>query len=116
MNWLVSTNYVGNQGVHILDVAEGNPAVYDPSPSCVIAGRTFTPCSQTSNTDLRRVLYNQNPTNGQYYGPLDLYVTDGTQKYKGMLLSIRGSGNYGSTCSAAWRCGSSISTTFRPTF
>ena len=38
--------------------------------------------------------------NGKYYGFVDLYVTDGTQHYNGMLLSIRGNGGHGSTFNA----------------
>ena len=40
-------------------------------------------------TNLRRPLTLADPVNGKYYGPLDLYVTDGTQRYNGMLLSVR---------------------------
>src|SRR6185295_12287522 len=31
------------------------------------------------------------------YGPLDLYVTDGKQRYNGMLLTVRTNGAHGST-------------------
>ena len=40
------------------------------------------------------------PVNGKYFGPVDRYVTDGTQRYKGMIVSIRGNGRYGSTMAA----------------
>jgi hypothetical protein len=53
-----------------------------------------------ANLNARRPLTRQDPANGAFYGPLDLYVTDGTQRYKGMLLSMRGSGKYGSTVAA----------------
>ncbi len=62
--------------------------------------RSTTPCSGTSARPRRARPTStragrsrcQDPTNGQYYGPLDLYVTDGKQRYNGMLLSVRKSG------------------------
>jgi hypothetical protein len=42
----------------------------------------------TQFVNQRRPIYLANPAVGQYYGALDAYVTDGTQHYNGMLLSI----------------------------
>ena len=41
-----------------------------------------------ANINARRPFTLQDPVNGQYYGPVDLYVTDGTQHYNGMILSV----------------------------
>ena len=57
--------------------------------------RSTTPCSRTSarrapsaaNINARRPFTLADPNNGKFYGPVDLYVTDGTQRYNGMLLS-----------------------------
>ena len=44
--------------------------------------------------------YLANPIVGQYYGALDAYVTDGTQRYNGMLLSIARRAGRGTSVSA----------------
>lgn len=54
-DWLLAGNYIGNNAIHFLDRYELNPAIYDPRPSCIISGRTYTPCSQVGNTNQRRV-------------------------------------------------------------
>src|SRR5678809_964297 len=36
----------------------------------------------------RRPFYLANPDVGQYYGPVDEFVTDGSQRYNGLLLSV----------------------------
>lgn len=88
-NWLLAGNYIGSNIIHQVFRYEANPAVYDPRPSCVIAGRTFTPCSTTGNTNLRRALYNANPQVGQYYSNI-LHGDDGiTRTYNAMVLQIQ---------------------------
>src|SRR5262249_48255952 len=78
-NWFATVGYVGAPTNHIWESTPLNNAVFR-------AGAT------TGNTNTRRPLTLADPANGQYYGPLDLYVTDGTQRYNGMLLSVRKSG------------------------
>ena len=46
-DWMVSANYVGNSTIHGQNAVEADPAIYLPGASCVIAGRTFSPCSTT---------------------------------------------------------------------
>jgi Carboxypeptidase regulatory-like domain len=88
-NWLFAANYIGSNIIHSQFRYEANPAVYDARPSCVIAGRTFTPCSTTGNTNMRRELYNVNPQVGQYYANI-VYGDDGaTKTYNAMILQIQ---------------------------
>ena len=42
-----------------------------------------------ANINARRPFTLQNPAQGQFYGPVDLYVTDGKQRYDGMIVSGR---------------------------
>jgi hypothetical protein len=87
--WLASANYIGTSGIHVLGTEERNPAIYLPGASCVINGRTFSPCSSTSNTIQRRKLTLKNPTEGQYYGAIYQVADGGTRSYNGLLVSIQ---------------------------
>jgi hypothetical protein len=88
-DWLASGSYLGNTGIHEANGYEANPAVYLPGASCVINGVTYTPCSSTSNTAQRRLLYLQDPVQGRPYGNI-LYADDGaTRSYNAMALSLQ---------------------------
>jgi hypothetical protein len=60
-----------------------------PNGTCNPAGAAaaFQTC-MTQFVNQRRPIYLANPVVGQYYGALDAYVTDGTQHYNGMLLTV----------------------------
>jgi hypothetical protein len=70
-SWLASVGYVGSRTRNILQSTPLNNAI---------------PGAGTVNS--RRPLFRADPVNGQYYGPLDLYVSDGQQNYNGLLLSF----------------------------
>ena len=88
-DWMVAANYIGNELVHQWSTSELNPGVYLPGASCVIAGRTYTPCSSTANLAARRKLSLQNPTEGQYYSYLVNVDDGGTRNFNGMLLTLQ---------------------------
>jgi Carboxypeptidase regulatory-like domain/TonB dependent receptor-like, beta-barrel len=91
--WVASAGYVGSRTNNIWESEPINNALPIPVP-----GTGAAPA--VGNTNDRRPLTIADRSNGQYYGPLDVYVTDGSQRYDGMLLTIRGSGKYGSTVGA----------------
>jgi hypothetical protein len=79
-NWIASAGYVGSKTSNIWESTPLNNAVPGTTP-----------------VNTRRPLTLMDPVNGPKYGIVDLYVTDGEQRYDGMLLSLRGSnGPYGS--------------------
>jgi hypothetical protein len=90
-NWLVSAGYVGSRTNHIWESMPLNNARY-----VTVNGAA----PSATNLNARRPLTLADPVNGRYYGPTDLYVTDGKQHYNGLLLSIRRSSTRGVTFGA----------------
>ncbi|MEO7143685.1 MAG: TonB-dependent receptor [Bryobacteraceae bacterium] len=82
-NWLASATYLGNKTTHLWVGSEINPAVYIPG-TC--AGK---PCSTTSNTNQRRVLYLQNPVTGASYASINQADEGSNSHYEAMLLSVQ---------------------------
>jgi len=87
--WLLSGNYIGTEVIHLLNSIDANPAIYLPGASCVIDGKTYTPCSSVSNTQQRRMLSLENPAQGQYYSNIVQENGDGTLSYNGLLLTAQ---------------------------
>ena len=81
--WVTSVGYVGSRTNNIWESTPLNNAI-----------------PGTALLNNRRPLFLADSVNGSFYGPLDLYVTDGKQRYDGMILSVRGTGKYGSTVAA----------------
>jgi len=100
-SWVVSAGYVGSHTSNILEstpLNNANPTVTVardvsgnvlPNGTCNPNGAAaaFQTC-MTQFVNQRRPIYLANPAVGQYYGALDAYVTDGTQHYNGMLLTL----------------------------
>jgi hypothetical protein len=76
-DWLATVNYIGNKSTHILGSYDVDPAV----PT--IAGAT------TGNTNQRRLLYLQNPAQGQYYGDIQVADDGGVSHYNGLVSSVQ---------------------------
>jgi hypothetical protein len=88
-DWMVATNYVGSNVVHLWGGGESNPGIYLPGATCVINGVASTPCSTTANLNSRRALVLQNPTEGRFYGSVSEQDDGGTSNYNGLLLSAQ---------------------------
>jgi hypothetical protein len=90
-DWLVSANYLGNSTIHLVSGEPLNPAVFLGTGPCTLqtpAGPVnYTTCSTTANQNQRRILYLQNPTQGQYYAGIGIMDDGGTGSYEGMYLS-----------------------------
>jgi hypothetical protein len=82
--WTASVGYVGSRIHNIWESKPLNNALFIPVP-----GTGAAPA--VANVTQRRPLTVLDPSNGRFFGQLDQYVSDGSQSYDGMLLSVRGS-------------------------
>lgn len=76
-DWLVTANYLGNNTFHLVTEDQLNPALY------------LGPSSTLGNTNQRRPLYLQNPSQGQYYGIISQGAPYGTGSYNALYLSVQ---------------------------
>ncbi|HEY6343108.1 MAG TPA: TonB-dependent receptor [Bryobacteraceae bacterium] len=88
-DWLVSVNYIGNQTTHLWTGNQEDPAVFLGLGPCAINGVNYNPCSSIANTNQRRMLYLQNPAQGQYYGAIAQQDTGGTATYHALYLQLQ---------------------------
>ena len=96
-DWLVTANYVGNNTIHMISGEDINPAVFLGTGPCtlnVVTGGVVVPtpqsvCSTVANQNMRRVLYMQNPLQGQYYAGVGTIDDGGTGEYEGLYVSAR---------------------------
>jgi Carboxypeptidase regulatory-like domain/TonB dependent receptor len=75
-NWMVAANYLGNFIDHVWYSTQINPAIFGPGAT-------------TANTNQRRVLFQQNPTEGQYYASVQEVIPDGTSRYNAVMLQVQ---------------------------
>lgn len=75
-NWLVAANYIGTSIIHLWGGNQANPGIDQPGA---------TP----GNVNNRRVLYEQNPSQGIYYGSINQLDDGGTGSYNGLALSVQ---------------------------
>ena len=93
--WLLTANYIGNSSIHLGTSENINPAVFLGTGPCtlnvvtngVVTPTSYPTCSTTANQNQRRVFYQQNPLNGQYYAGIGAYDPGGTGSYNGLYLS-----------------------------
>jgi hypothetical protein len=74
--WLFAVSYLGTHSDHLWRATERNPAVFGPGAT-------------TGNTNQRRVLFRQNPVEGQFYGTIGQLDDTGRANYNGLLLSAQ---------------------------
>jgi hypothetical protein len=81
--WFASIGYVGSRTRNIWESRPLNNALFIPVPGTGAA-------PSVANTNQRRPLTVADPNNGRFFAQLDEYVSNGSQNYDGMLLSVRG--------------------------
>ncbi|HLJ16910.1 MAG TPA: TonB-dependent receptor [Bryobacteraceae bacterium] len=74
-DWLFETNYLGNKTSHIWGAQDINPSIYIPGSS--------------ASANQRRVLYLQNPAQGQYYGAIVQADDGGNSHFNALLVSVQ---------------------------
>jgi Carboxypeptidase regulatory-like domain len=79
-DWVFSVGYLGNITVHVWGGRDVNAGVYIPG-TCGDG-----PCSTTSNTDRRRVLYLQDPVSGSAYSDIFQADDSGVARYQALLV------------------------------
>lgn len=81
-NWLVTINYMGNEGVHLWYNYQADPAKYIPG-QCGSAA-----CSTTGNTNNRRILNLVNPAYSTSFASMTTIGDGATSTYNGAIVSV----------------------------
>jgi hypothetical protein len=121
-DWLLTANYLGNNIIHLVSGRQLNPAIYFPGAPvngvCMAQGyilqTTGAACSTTTNTNQRRLLNVQNPSQGQYYSGVSELDDGGTGTYNGMFLSVQRRLSHGISALANYTWSHCISDVFEP--
>lgn len=88
-NWLLSASYLGNNTTHMWAAQALDPSVYLPGASCIINGKSYSPCSSVANTAQRQVLTLADPTNGRLISSVTALDDGATSTYNALLLSVQ---------------------------
>ena len=83
-DWLANLSYMGNKTTHLWTGQELNPAIVSPSVCAQFAGG----CT-TGNVSQRKVLVQTFPSQGQYYGNLDILDDGANATYNALLVSVQ---------------------------
>ncbi|HSU31446.1 MAG TPA: carboxypeptidase regulatory-like domain-containing protein [Bryobacteraceae bacterium] len=83
-NILASISYLGNKSSHVYTGQELNPAVYSPQ----VCGQFKAGCT-TGNTLQRKIFGLINPSQGQYYGNVDITDDGANANYNALLVSVQ---------------------------
>src|SRR5687767_2581410 len=106
--WRASASYLGNLGQRMWGMEALNPvliltpqthaSLFTGPNTCVLEGQTFTPCNTAANLNLRREFRLWANANGtaqqrqdmQLVSNIDMWRSDRSSIYHGLLTSIRG--------------------------
>jgi carboxypeptidase family protein/TonB-dependent receptor-like protein len=89
-NWGVAASYIGTYSDRLWAQTSINPGIFMGLGPCTLRdGRSYAVCSTNANLNQRRLLYQENPTEGALIGTLDLNDDIGWQEYRGLKLSVQ---------------------------
>ena len=87
--WGVSVSYLGSHSDRLWAPVALNPGVYMGLGACTINGVSYAVCSTNANLNQRRVLYQIDPREAAFIGPLELNTDVGYQNYRGLKLAAQ---------------------------
>ena len=91
--WQVEASYLGSYSDRLWNLLQLNLATDQGLGPCTLntieGPRSFRTCTGRTNVNERRVLFLQDPENGQFIGGLDHVVNTSEQSYRGLKLSVR---------------------------
>ena len=89
-SWGAAASYIGTYSDRLWAQTAINPGIYMGLGPCTLRdGRTYPVCSTNANLNVRRVLYQENPTEAALIGTMDLNDAIGWQEYRGLKLSVQ---------------------------
>ena len=107
-SWLATASYIGTNSDRLWNTTAINgavfltpqthPGLFTGADTCLLEGRTWNPCNQTTNINERRELRlwaaQNNPAllaDARLFSNIDEFRSDSTSNYHGLLLAGRGS-------------------------
>jgi hypothetical protein len=96
--WVASAGYIGSRTFDIWEIDPINNALSSVTSATLPTGQTVSCVPGAANfqtcmvqiTNQRRILSQLDAVEGQYFANVDRYVSDGRQRYNGLVLSLRG--------------------------
>ena len=87
--WQASVSYLGSHADRLWGGVQVNPGIFMGLNPCILNGVSYPVCTTAANLDRRRVLIQENPVVGQFFGPVDRHDDVGQQSYAGLKLSVQ---------------------------
>jgi hypothetical protein len=87
--WMASASYLGSYIDRIWGGVQMNPGVFMGLGPCTIHGVRYSTCTTDNNLNERRVLYLEDPVEGQGMSYVTRIADVGEQAYRGLKLSFR---------------------------
>lgn len=87
--WQASASYLGSHMDRLWNQVGLNPGLFMGLGPCTIQGVSYPSCTVAGNLDQRRLLYQENPREAAFLGPVDRHTAIGTQDCRGLKLSFR---------------------------
>jgi hypothetical protein len=90
-NWGVAASYLGSYSDRLWGLVALNPGVYLGLGPCTLQGVSYPVCTTNANLNQRRALSlsGENPASARLISNLDQHAAVGTQRYRGLKLTMQ---------------------------
>ncbi len=90
-NWGVAASYLGSYSDRLWGLIALNPGVYLGLGPCTLQGVSYPVCTTNANLNQRRALSlsGENPASARLISNLDRHAAVGTQRYRGLKLTMQ---------------------------